>query len=108
MYWVRTPPLAPSVSPKDVAVLQHPRAHSFTPADNEDLLLSIANFIDLMTSSQDAYDNISRNIRRRAPTIEPLSYDRVRRMVQNLSGVIALKNDMCIKSCAAFTGPLWI
>jgi hypothetical protein len=102
---VKDATLESQLSPEDVAALRHPRAHSFTPADNEDLLLSIANFIDLMTSSQDAYDNISRNIRRRAPTIEPLSYDRVRRMVQNLSGVIALKNDMCVKSCAAFTGP---
>jgi hypothetical protein len=102
---VRDATLESQLSPEDIAALRNPRAHSSTPVDDEDLLLSIANFIDLMTGSQEAYDNISRNIQRRDPTIEPLSYDRVRRMVQNLSGVIALKNDMCVTSCAAFTGP---
>ena len=97
--------LESQLSPEDLDALRNPRAHSSTPSNDPDLLLSISNFIDLMTSSQEAYDRISQNIRRRDPTIETLSYDRVRRMVQKLSGVIALKDDMCVESCVAFTGP---
>ncbi|TEB34005.1 hypothetical protein FA13DRAFT_1789781 [Coprinellus micaceus] len=34
------------------------------------------------------------------------SYDQVCKRIQELSGVIQIKHDMCIKSCMAYTGPL--
>jgi len=33
-----------------------------------------------------------------------MSYDRVKQMVQKLSGITGLEDYMCIKPCAAFTG----
>ena len=97
--------LESQLSPDDLYTLRNPRAHSSTPSDDPDLLLSISCFIDLMNSSQEAYQKICRNIQRRNPEIEPLSYDRVRRKVKKLSGIITLEYDMCVDSCAAFTGP---
>jgi len=97
--------LESQLCPEGLDALRNPQAHLSTPSDDPDLLLSISNYIDLMNSSQDAYERVSKNIQRRDPAIEPLSYDRVRRRVENLSGIIAVKDDMCIKSCVAFTGP---
>lgn len=93
------------LSLEDINALRNPRAHTSTPSDDPDLLLSISNFINLMTSSQKSYDKIARSIQQRDPKIEMLSYDRASRMIQKLSGVITLKHHMCIESCAAFTGP---
>jgi hypothetical protein len=97
--------LESQLSPEDCEALRNPQAHSSTPSDDPDLLLSISCFIDLLNSSQEAYERICDNIKKRDPRIEMLSYDRVKRRVQTLSGIITLKHDMCIKSCAAFTGP---
>ena len=93
------------LSAQELDELRNPRAHLSTPSNDPDLLLSISCFVDLLTSSQEAYDKICANIRRRDPTIEMLSYDRVKRSVHNLSGVLVWEDDMCIDTCAAFTGP---
>lgn len=79
------------LGPEDLDTLRNPQPHSSTPSNNPDLVLSVSNYMDLMTSSQEAYDKIAQNIRRRDPTIDVLSYDRVRRATQKLSGVIALR-----------------
>ena len=86
------------LSPEDINRLRNPQAHLSTPSDDPDLLLSVSCFVDLLNSSQDAYDKVCRNIRRRSPEIEMLSYDRVKRKVQNLSGIITLKHDICINT----------
>ena len=102
---VKNATLESQLCPEDLDRLRNPSAHSSTPSDDPDLLLSISCFIDLMNSSQDAYDKICENIRKRDPTIEMLSYARVKRAVQNLSGIVALEDDMCVNTCVAFTGP---
>ena len=102
---VKDATLESQLDPEDLDRLWNPTPHSSTPADDPDLLLSISTFIDLMNSSQDAYDNICENIRRRNPEIDMLSYARAKRSVQNLSGIITLEDDMCVNSCVAFTGP---
>ena len=56
--------------------------------------------------SQRVYTSLCEDIKTRYPDLEMLSYDQVKRRVSNLSGVITLKHDMCIDSCAAFIGPL--
>ena len=93
------------LSPEELGELRNPRSHSSTPSDDPDLLLSISCFIDLLNSSQEAYEKICRNIQKRDPTIEMLSYDRVKRTVHDLSGILTWEDDMCIDSCVAFTGP---
>lgn len=102
---VRDATLESQLSPEDLFTLRNPTSHSSTPSDDPDLLLSISTFIDLMTSSQDTYEKVRANVQRRDPRIEMLSYTRAARAAQNLSGIITLKDDMCIDSCVAFTGP---
>ncbi|KAF9645765.1 hypothetical protein BDM02DRAFT_3156773 [Thelephora ganbajun] len=58
-----------------------------------------------MEASQKAYASARKNIQERFPESEMLSYDQVKQRVSNLSGVFTWKHDMCINSCAAFTGP---
>ncbi|KAF9642956.1 hypothetical protein BDM02DRAFT_3068228, partial [Thelephora ganbajun] len=97
--------LESQLDPEDLEEFRNPQAHLSTPSDDPDLLLSISCFIDLLNSSQEAYDKICKNIRKRDPQIEMLSYNRVKRVVQKLLGVLTWEHDMCIWSCVGFTGP---
>ena len=66
--------LESQLEPEDINRLRNPTPHLSTPADDPDLLLSVSCFIDLMTSSQDAYDHICKNVWRKSPEVKMLSY----------------------------------
>lgn len=97
--------LESQLAPEDLEAIRNPTPHSSTPTEDPDLLLSISAFIDFLNCSQEAYENMRKNIQRRDPSIEMLSYHKVKRTAEKLSGIVTLKDDMCIDSCAAFTGP---
>ena len=104
---VREATLTTQFSPAELHSLENPRPLELSPSDDPDLLLSIKSFISTLdhTTSQEGYADIRDIILERYPKSGMLSYDRVKRRVSNLSGVHTWKHDMCIDSCAAFTGP---
>ncbi|KAF9786719.1 hypothetical protein BJ322DRAFT_668726 [Thelephora terrestris] len=69
---------------EDLDTPRNPAPQSSTSLDDPDLLLSISCFIDLLSSPQDTYENIRRNIRRLWPSVEMLSYHQVKCVVQDL------------------------
>jgi hypothetical protein len=71
-----------------------------------DLRLSLDLFLSVSNSSQETYISARKAILRRHPEDEILTYDQIKRRVAQLSGVVPLTFDMCINSCAAYTGPL--
>ena len=91
----------------DLALLRNPHELGFSPSDDLDLRLSIKFFISTLDhlTSQRGYVSAREDILERYPDSQMLSYDQVKRRVSNLSGVLTWKHDMCIDSCAAFTGP---
>ena len=44
-------------------------------------------------------------ILQRFPESEILSFHLMKKLVANISGVVSVRDDMCINSCHAFTGP---
>ena len=94
-------------SPAVLRDFRNPQGLQFSPSDDEDLRLSIKLFISSLdhNQSQIGYAKNREAILDRYPDSEVLSYDRVKQRVSNLSGVITLKNDMCVDSHVAFTGP---
>jgi len=97
--------LASQFSPKELADFLDPQEHESTPPDDPSLKLSLLNFILFMGSPQGAYEAARKNNQHCYPDIELLSYYQVARMARVLSGVITWEHDMCVKSCAGFTGP---
>ena len=91
----------------DLALFRNPRKLGFSLSDDLDLRLSIKFFISTLDhlTSQRGYASSREDILERYPDSQILSYDQVKRRVSNLSGVLTWKNDMCIDSCVAFTGP---
>ena len=94
-------------NPAELEAFRNPRRHQSSPIDDPDLHLSMAFFISSLDhlGSQKAYTSSLRNIKTRYPESGMLSYDQAQRKASNLSGVVTWKHDMCVDSCAAFTGP---
>ncbi|KAH9012847.1 hypothetical protein EDB83DRAFT_2201735, partial [Lactarius deliciosus] len=77
------------------------------PADisDPDIRLSLNLFLAVTNASEDIYKSCRDAILRRYPESSVLSYHSVKKLVAEISGVVAVYDDMCINSCHAFTGP---
>ncbi|PBK58880.1 hypothetical protein ARMSODRAFT_1009949, partial [Armillaria solidipes] len=67
--------------------------------------LSIDIFLAVTNASEATYNAVKLALERRSGDIQILSYYKVKKLLQDISGVIPIVNDMCIKSCVGFTGP---
>lgn len=76
-----------------------------TDISDPDTLLSLDLFLAVTNASEETYKSCRNAILRRYPDSEVLSYHSVRKLVAEISGVVAIYDDMCINSCHAFTGP---
>jgi hypothetical protein len=83
--------------------LRSPIAES--PSIDKHLRLSIDGFLLSINGSHATYDKFCAAVRRFSPDAEPLSYDRLKRTVTELTGVVSVMTDMCFESCVAFSGP---
>ncbi len=72
--------------------------------DDEDLLLAIRLFFATSNASQEVYNSSRIAILLRHPDDPILTYYQIKKKVQELSGVIIMEDDMCPKSCIAYTG----
>jgi hypothetical protein len=93
--------------PAELRAFRNPQELRFSPVEDPDLRLSIGFFIATLdhNESQKSYATACELVRIRWPESKMLSYDQVKRRGSNLSGVVTWKGDMCVDSCAAFTGP---
>lgn len=91
----------------DDDVIQRLRMPVEGPADisDPDIRLSLDLFMACENSSQQTYTAARQSILRRFPDSEILSYHLVKKLVAEISGVVSIRDDMCINSCHAFTGP---
>jgi hypothetical protein len=77
------------------------------PADISDpnVWLSLDLFLAATNASKETYKVRHDAILRRYPESGVLSYYAVKKRVAEISGVVAVYDNMCINSCHAFTGP---
>ena len=83
------------------------RNPSENPVDisDPDIRLSIDLFLAVTNASEGTYNTCRDAILRRLPESGILTYYSVKKLVAEISGVVAVYDDMCINSCHAFTGP---
>lgn len=91
----------------DEDVISRLRNPDTDPIDisDPDIRLSINLYLACSNASQKTYSDMREAIICRYPHSGLLTYYSVRKLVTNLTGVIAIRDDMCINSCHAFTGP---
>lgn len=70
-----------------------------------DRLFSMKLFYVTARASQAIYNEVRETIVERHPDDPILSYEQAKKAVQDSSGVVSIKHDMCPASCLAYTGP---
>ncbi|PCH44326.1 hypothetical protein WOLCODRAFT_76994 [Wolfiporia cocos MD-104 SS10] len=90
----------------DPGVLEHIRnpPTELVNIDDPVITLSIKVYLGLDYVAQEYYNLIRRAVARCPPHIEMLSFSEVKAKVAEITGIIALKHNVCISSCMAFTG----
>ena len=91
---------------EDLSYLRNPTEEELNINDQY-FRLSLDMYIILTNASQETYRELVAAFLRCHPEAKGklLSYDQIRRRVKNLTGIILIRDDMCINSCMAFTGP---
>lgn len=84
--------------------IQNPPTHPLS-IDNPTSRLSIDLYLAVGSASQETYEQARLAIQRRFPEEDLLSFFKVKRLVETLTGITFILEDMCINSCIAFTGP---
>ena len=76
-----------------------------TSISDPDVRLSIDLFLAGTNASEQTYQACHDAILRHHPDCHILSYYSVKKLVAEITGVVAVYDDMCINSCHTFTGP---
>ncbi|KAG6825661.1 hypothetical protein H0H92_002921, partial [Tricholoma furcatifolium] len=82
---------------------KNPKTSSITLSQDE--RLSVKLFLACNSASQDVYHESRKAVLERHPNDPILSYNEVKSLVVDVTGVIDIREDMCPSSCTAFTGP---
>ncbi|EKM56153.1 uncharacterized protein PHACADRAFT_64480, partial [Phanerochaete carnosa HHB-10118-sp] len=96
--------LETDLSPAVIERLCHPPQEALELEDTTERL-SIEVYLGLKNASQRHYNIIRDAILRFDPSCEMLSFDAVKRRIEELSGIVPVYHDMCFDSCVGFTGP---
>ncbi|THU87219.1 hypothetical protein K435DRAFT_682055 [Dendrothele bispora CBS 962.96] len=95
------------VEPLDETLVQqiHSPPQTTLQITDPDDRLSLDLYLATTHSSEDTYTEACAAVSRRFPECKLLSYYRVKKLVEQLSGVSPIVRDMCISSCIGYTGP---
>ena len=93
------------MDPEDIDRLRDPEsARDTLDMSDTHLVKALRHFIYSTNSSRDHYDTIRKVDMAAYPGDDFLSFDQAKRALKAISGVVPIKHDMCITSCAAFMG----
>ncbi|KAG6913569.1 hypothetical protein DXG01_005856 [Tephrocybe rancida] len=83
--------------------LKHPL--TTTVELSKDHRYSLELFLATNSASKEVYDESRKAVLHRHPDDPVLSYYEVKNLLVEITGVVDVREDMCIDSCVAFTGP---
>lgn len=98
--------LAVQFGEDDLADLKNPTQEELDINDKY-FRLSLEMYLILSNVSQEIYRKLVAAFIKCNPEAKGrlLSYDQIKRRVKNLTGIVPIQDDMCVKTCMAFTGP---
>ena len=83
--------------------------HEIDPIENLGTCFSIAAYLALENTSQDAYNCVCRAVRRAfngsLGADDILSFHNVKKFIASYTGIISIEHDMCRNTCITYTGP---
>src|SRR5262249_2984516 len=80
--------------------------HELVAISDPDIRFSLDIFLSCTNASEAFYNSFRQATLRRFPDCNLLSHHAAKKLVAELSGVIAIEDDMCVNSCHAYVGPL--
>jgi hypothetical protein len=92
------------LDPDTIDRLRNPLQHP-PDVDDPDLILALDIFLSTTSAAEDTYTSVMKAISRRFPETETLSHYQVKQRIEQLTGISPITHDMCVNSCAGFTGP---
>jgi hypothetical protein len=93
------------MSLEDITQLRSPRQDINSELSDPQFILALESFLGCVNASEETYGTFRRAYLRRHPDQTFLSYDQMKQRLGSFSGVSAIYQDMCSKSCIGFTGP---
>ncbi|THH32143.1 hypothetical protein EUX98_g2045 [Antrodiella citrinella] len=91
-------------SPEMLYLLQHPETYSDLEEQSPKFRLSLDFYIALGLSSNQTYNKLRASVESCFPNFKMLSLDVLQRRIERITGVVALREDMCPESCLAYVG----
>ena len=91
------------LAPDIVSWLKNPPSDPVVLTPDEWLSLEL--FISTQNTAQHFYTSAKKAIEQRHPENHILTYDKVKQLTAEITGISPITNHMCIKSCVAYTGP---
>lgn len=85
--------------------LKNPPHTRFALESQPDLLLAFELFLGSLKASVDVYNTARQSVMRRHPDDNLPSYEQMKKILADITGVRSVVNPMCRNSCIAFTGP---
>ncbi|KAK0192373.1 hypothetical protein F5146DRAFT_928028, partial [Armillaria mellea] len=73
--------------------------------NDPDFLFALRTFFATTNASEETYKSFLFAYKECHPSLQHYSFYQMKKHVEHLNGVVPLLHDMCIDSCAAFTGP---
>ncbi|KAF9471155.1 hypothetical protein BDN70DRAFT_762626, partial [Pholiota conissans] len=83
--------------------LRNPPTETFNIENHPDLRLGLDTFLVSINSSVGTYVKMREAILRRHPDDQIPSYDQMKRLITEITGVTSVVHPMCKNSCVAFT-----
>jgi hypothetical protein len=94
-----------NMDPEDIHLLLNPPTSVSDILDDKNFVKAMKVFLVMTNSSEATYESVRAAVMECYPEDPFLSYKQVRRRVESISGISPILHDMCIDTCAAFTGP---
>jgi hypothetical protein len=89
----------------DIERLREAPSHYPDEVSDKHFLKALRTFIATTNASEKTYNDVRAASQACYPDDPFLSFDQVKRKLEMLTGVVPILHDMCIDTCAAFTGP---
>jgi hypothetical protein len=91
------------LTPDFLEQLQNPPSSPVDLTPDEQLSLEL--FLSMQNTAQQVYISIMKSIEWQYPDSCLLSYEKVKRLTAEISGIFPITDHMCLNSCIAYTGP---
>ncbi|KAF6742930.1 hypothetical protein DFP72DRAFT_1102920 [Ephemerocybe angulata] len=100
---IRDALISDDIFPKDLqAAVLEPIEEIFN-LDDDDVKLSLTAYLSISNASEEVYRKIQKMVKERYPDSQMLSFEQIKKKVQEFSRVTPIVSHMCVNSCVAFT-----